>query len=95
MEKIQIQTDKINVPNFPGWLGYTDEYRRSLCKEYLAQGFDAFKLKVGQNLEDDRHRCRLVREEIGWDNKLVSHSPWVLQTESKSTLKANFSISER
>lgn len=54
-----------------GWLGYTDEYRRKLCKEYMAQGFNAFKLKVGQNLEDDRHRCRLIREEIGWDNKMV------------------------
>lgn len=54
-----------------GWLGYTDEYRRKLCKEYLAQGFDAFKVKVGQNLADDRHRLQLVREEIGWDNKLV------------------------
>ncbi|XP_055305828.1 mitochondrial enolase superfamily member 1-like [Sitodiplosis mosellana] len=54
-----------------GWIGYSDEYRRSLCKEYLAQGFNAFKLKVGQNLEDDRHRCRLVREEIGWKNKLM------------------------
>lgn len=52
-------------------MGYTDEYRRQLCKQYLAQGFDAFKLKVGQNLADDIHRCRLVREEIGWKNKLV------------------------
>lgn len=61
------------ISNFfsTGWLGYTDEYRRKLCKEYLAQGFNAFKLKVGQNLDDDRHRCRLVREEIGWENKLV------------------------
>lgn len=54
-----------------GWIGYTDEYRRQLCKKYIADGFDAFKLKVGQNLEDDRHRCRLVRQEIGWDKKLV------------------------
>lgn len=56
---------------FVGWLGYTDEYRRSLCKKYLADGFTAFKLKVGQNIDDDRHRCKLIREEIGWENKLV------------------------
>lgn len=55
-----------------GWLGYSDEYRRQLCKEYLAQGFDAFKVKVGQNIADDRRRLQLVRDEIGWDNKLVS-----------------------
>lgn len=57
-----------------GWLGYSDAYRRQLCKEYLKQGFTAFKLKVGQNLSDDRHRCQLIREEIGWVNKLVSES---------------------
>lgn len=57
-----------------GWLGYTDEYRRQLCKDYLAQGFDAFKVKVGQNLADDRHRLQLVRDEIGWDKKLVKRT---------------------
>lgn len=53
-------------------MGYSDEYRRQMCKKYMADGFNAFKLKVGQNLEADRHRCKLVREEIGWDNKLVT-----------------------
>lgn len=53
-------------------MGYSDECIRNLCREYLAQGFDAFKLKVGRNLESDRKRCALVREEIGWDKKLVS-----------------------
>jgi L-fuconate dehydratase len=44
---------------------------KTLCSEYLAHGFTAFKVKVGQNLEDDRRRCAMVREIIGWDNKLV------------------------
>ena len=57
-----------------GWMGYSDEKIRGLCKEYLAKGFDAFKLKVGQDLEGDRKRCKLIREEIGWDNRLVSVS---------------------
>lgn len=55
-------------------MGYSDERIRQLCQEYLAQGFDAFKLKVGRDLESDKKRCALVREEIGWDNKLVSLS---------------------
>lgn len=66
---------KIGYPCYTtqiGWLGYSDEYRRQLCKDYLKQGFNAFKLKVGRNLVDDRHRCQLVREEIGWENKLVT-----------------------
>lgn len=52
-------------------MGYSDERIRQLCREYLAQGFDAFKLKVGRDVESDRKRCALVREEIGWNNKLV------------------------
>lgn len=55
-----------------GWIGYSDDQIRSLCRKYLEAGFTAFKIKVGQDLENDRKRCRLVREEIGWENKLVS-----------------------
>jgi len=57
---------------FTGWLGYSNEKVKNLCSEYLASGFTAFKVKVGQNLEDDRRRCAMVREVIGWDNKLVN-----------------------
>lgn len=53
-------------------MSYSDERVRQLCKEYLAQGFDAFKVKVGRDLSSDRARCALIREEIGWNNKLVS-----------------------
>ena len=56
---------------FTGWLGYSNDQVKTLCAEYLANGFTAFKVKVGQNLEDDRRRCAMVRELIGWDNKLV------------------------
>lgn len=52
-------------------MGYTDDKIRQLCREYLADGFTAFKLKVGKDVESDKKRCRLVREEIGWQNKLV------------------------
>lgn len=54
-----------------GWLGYSDDRIRDLCKEYLEKGFTAFKLKVGRDLENDRLRCRLVRDAIGWENKLM------------------------
>jgi len=54
-----------------GWLGYTDDYIREKCKEYIAKGFTAFKIKVGQNIESDIKRCRILREEIGWTNKLM------------------------
>lgn len=54
-----------------GWLGYPDDKIRRLCQEALEQGWTAFKLKVGRDLEDDLRRCRIVREEIGWENKLM------------------------
>eukprot|EP00026_Physarum_polycephalum_P009253 Phypoly_transcript_09369.p1 GENE.Phypoly_transcript_09369~~Phypoly_transcript_09369.p1 ORF type:complete len:445 (+),score=62.54 Phypoly_transcript_09369:61-1395(+) len=53
-----------------GWLGYSDEKIRTLCKEALAEGFDKFKMKVGANLEDDQRRAAIIREEIGWDRRL-------------------------
>ncbi|MFL5774685.1 MAG: enolase C-terminal domain-like protein, partial [Chloroflexota bacterium] len=50
-----------------GWLGYDDEKIRRLCREALAEGWTAFKLKVGADVEDDRRRAAIVREEIGPD----------------------------
>jgi L-fuconate dehydratase len=54
-----------------GWLGYSDEKMRSLVRERLAQGWTHFKMKVGRNLKDDLRRASLIREEIGWERKLM------------------------
>jgi L-fuconate dehydratase len=54
-----------------GWLGYPDEKIRNLCREAIAQGFSAFKMKVGRSVEDDIRRAGLIREEIGWDRSLM------------------------
>jgi L-fuconate dehydratase len=48
-----------------GWLGYSDKKIRRLCREGIAEGWTSFKVKVGADLEDDRRRCSIVREEIG------------------------------
>ncbi len=53
------------------WLGYTEEKLRHLCREAIAQGWTHFKMKVGANLDDDVRRATLIREEIGWDRKLM------------------------
>src|SRR6187431_583924 len=50
-----------------GWLGYDDAKIRRLCREALAEGWTAFKLKVGADVDDDRRRAAIVREEIGPD----------------------------
>lgn len=54
-----------------GWLGYSDEQVRDLVNEAIGQGWNAFKLKVGGNLEDDRRRIAMVRELIGGERKLM------------------------
>lgn len=54
-----------------GWLGYSDNKVKELCAKYLALGFTSFKAKVGQNLADDIRRCQLIREVIGYENKLM------------------------
>src|SRR5260370_20783906 len=54
-----------------GWLGYTDEHLRQLCREGIAQGWTHFKQKVGRDLEDDARRARIIREEIGPQRKLM------------------------
>ncbi len=48
-----------------GWLGYSDEKLRALCREAVAAGWTHVKMKVGQRIEDDVRRARIVREEIG------------------------------
>jgi L-fuconate dehydratase len=48
-----------------GWLGYSDEQLRQLCREGLAQGWTHFKQKVGRDLQDDMRRAQIIREEIG------------------------------
>jgi L-fuconate dehydratase len=54
-----------------GWLGYTDEQMRQLCREAVAQGWTHFKIKVGVNIDEDIRRARIMREEIGYDRKLM------------------------
>ena len=54
-----------------GWLGYDDAKLRRLCREALAQGFTHLKIKVGRDLQDDVRRCSIIREEIGYDRKLM------------------------
>lgn len=53
-----------------GWLGYSDEKVRRLCREALAAGWTHFKIKVGADIEDDCRRAALMREEIGYERRL-------------------------
>jgi L-fuconate dehydratase len=54
-----------------GWMGYSDDKVRRLCREALADGFTHFKVKVGADPADDARRVGLVRETIGPRSKLM------------------------
>ncbi|MGX1930932.1 L-fuconate dehydratase [Flagellimonas sp. 2504JD4-2] len=54
-----------------GWLGYSDEKMRRLCREAKAAGFKHMKIKVGVDLNDDIRRAALIREELGPDLTLM------------------------
>ena len=54
-----------------GWLGYSDEKIRHLCKEAKRDGWKMLKMKVGSDLTDDVRRASIIREEIGNDLKLM------------------------
>ncbi|XP_062377035.1 mitochondrial enolase superfamily member 1 isoform X2 [Sardina pilchardus] len=53
------------------WLGYPDQQLTQLCSQALADGWTAFKVKVGAELDDDIRRCRLIRQMIGPEKILM------------------------
>jgi L-fuconate dehydratase len=64
-----------------GWLGYPDEKIRHLSREAVAEGWSHIKIKVGRDLEHDRRRASIIREEIGADRKLMMDANQVWEVE--------------
>ena len=64
-----------------GWLGYSDEKLRTLCRSLMARGWQHFKIKVGRNLEDDIRRARIIREEIGYERRLMTDANQVWEVD--------------
>lgn len=54
-----------------GWLGYSDDKLRRLCREAREAGFTHTKFKVGRDLEDDIRRLTIAREELGEDMNIM------------------------
>jgi L-fuconate dehydratase len=64
-----------------GWLGYSDDKLRRLCREAIDQGFRHVKLKVGRDLQDDVRRVGVVREVLGSDRQLMIDANQVWEVE--------------
>jgi len=64
-----------------GWLGYSEEKIVRLSKKFMAEGFTDFKIKVGSDVEDDIRRCRIMRDTIGYEKKLMvdANQKWGVQ----------------
>ena len=54
-----------------GWLGYSDDDLRRKCQDLKDRGWSHFKIKVGRDLEDDLRRCRLLRQEMGAEARMM------------------------
>ena len=54
-----------------GWLGYSEEKMRRLAREAVEAGWTHLKQKVGADIEQDMRRAQILREELGWDRKLM------------------------
>lgn len=73
----QQRTAKIIERGYPayttsaGWLGYSDEKVRALVRSGLEQGWTHFKMKVGRDVNEDLRRAKIIRDEIGWECKLM------------------------
>ena len=48
-----------------GWLGYSNEKIIKLCNEYMKLGWKHFKIKVGNNLDEDIKRLEIIRNTVG------------------------------
>jgi L-fuconate dehydratase len=68
-----------------GWLGYTEEKIRRLAKQGVAEGWTHFKQKVGGNLAEDMRRAAILREEIGWERKLMMDANQVWDVDETIT----------
>jgi L-fuconate dehydratase len=64
-----------------GWLGYSDDRLRQLCRAAVADGWCALKCKIGADLDQDRHRLAIVRNEIGPDRILMVDANQVWEVE--------------
>lgn len=73
----QKRIDRLQKKGYPayttsaGWLGYSDEKIRRLCREAISEGWTHVKMKVGADLDDDMRRAEIIRGEIGYDKKLM------------------------
>ena len=66
-----------------GWLGYSDDKLRRLCREAREAGFTHTKFKVGHDLQDDIRRLTIAREELGQDMIIMIDANQVWEVDQR------------
>ena len=74
-----------------GWLGLSDQQISDTISEMKNEGFDAFKMKIGQDLEHDKERLAFIRKQIGEDARLMTDCNQVLGVEEAIEYMKNLS----
>lgn len=62
-----VEMQEVGFPAYTtstGWAGYPDEKVKELVEGAMAEGFTAFKMKIGMGVEDDSRRAALMRSLI-------------------------------
>lgn len=71
-----------------GWSGYTNEEIKEKCKLALYDGFKNFKMKVGSDIKIDMERADLIRQNIGWNKRLMmdANGVWDVKTAKEKMI---------
>ena len=67
----ELRTAGVKAYCTAGWLGLTDEEILQSVRSLQERGFDAFKIKVGRDLQDDLKRLDFMRGIIGENDSLM------------------------
>jgi len=72
-----------------GWLGYSDDKIRQLCQKAKKEGWKSVKMKVGADIKDDIRRAGIIRDEMGYDIKLMmdANQKWEIEEAIASIKK--------
>ena len=74
-----------------GWLGLSDQQISDTISEMKNEGFDAFKMKIGQDLEHDKERLAFIRKQIGENARLMTDCNQVLGVDEAIEYMKNLS----
>ena len=86
-ERIRQALNNVAVPAYTtsaGWIAYSDEKVKRRVLEDHEKGFQAFKMKVGLNIDDDKRRLALFRSIV--PNTILMVDANQVETHSDSIL---------